>query len=161
MAGDVESPATRLVRRLGPEDHPHCVALDRRARRAAWSENQWRSELAGPRRPCLGIWQEGALRAVACGWLILEELHISLVAVDPRHRRRGLAALVLEALLREAIGEGAERATLEVSAGNTAALALYAAFGFAVAGRRRGYYHDGQDALIQWVELVNPLAGDQ
>ena len=51
---------------------------------------------------------------------------------------------------------GAVSATLEVAAGNMAALALYRAAGFTTRGRRRGYYRDGGDALIQWAALTGP-----
>ena len=77
-----------------------CRALDQSALGGFWSEGQWAAELVDPRRPCLGLWQRDALVAAACGWLIVDELHITLVAVDPAHRRRGLGRLVLEALLR-------------------------------------------------------------
>lgn len=91
--------------------------------------------------------------ALACGWLVADELHITAVAVDPGHRRQGLGARVLRALLQQAARFGAQHATLEVSAANEAALALYAAAGFRSAGVRRAYYRNGDDALIQWVRL--------
>jgi ribosomal-protein-alanine N-acetyltransferase len=40
-----------------------------------------------------------------------------------------------------------------VASENTAAGALYADLGFSTAGIRRGYYRNGSDALIQWLEL--------
>lgn len=130
-----------------------CCALDQSALGGLWSEGQWATELADPRRPCLGLWQQDALVAAACGWLIIDELHITLVAVDPAQRRRGLGRLVIEALLRRAEDLGAERATLEVAADNAAAVGLYGALGFHTAGRRCHYYRDGRDALIQWRQL--------
>lgn len=128
-----------------------CLALDRAALGGLWSEGQWRTELSDPGRPCLGLRQPGCpLEAVACGWLVVDELHITLVAVDPVRRRRGLGRRVTLALLAEAARSGAERATLEVAADNAAALGLYGDLGFRTAGRRDRYYRDGRDALIQW-----------
>ena len=91
--------------------------------------------------------------AVACGWLVVDELHITVVAVDPDERRRGHGRCLLSALLQRARQDGAAHATLEVSDDNIAALALYNRLGFQTAGRREGYYRDGSDALIQWCRL--------
>ena len=105
---------------LAPADLQACLALDAAALHGLWSEQQWARELEDPRRPCLGVHRGGRLVAVACGWLVADELHITAVAVDPGQRRQGLGRRVLQALLREARGQGAERATLEVEAENLA-----------------------------------------
>lgn len=152
MAGRQPGPAVATTA-LQPEHLDACAALDRRGLGGLWSRAQWDTELKDPQRPGLGLWQGGELVAMACGWLILEDLHITLVAVDPRQRRRGLGRRVLAALLAEGLGRGAERATLEVARGNRAGRALYARAGFREAGCRRGYYRDGEDALIQWLDL--------
>jgi ribosomal-protein-alanine N-acetyltransferase len=131
-----------------------CLALDAAALGGLWSRAQWQRELEEPGRPAVGLWQQGQLVAMACGWLIVDELHITLVAVAPERRRQGLGRQVLEALLRRAQADGASRATLEVAAANGAARALYGACGFRQAGVRRGYYRNGDDALIQWVNLA-------
>lgn len=130
-----------------------CLMLDAASLGGLWSAEQWRRELEDGQRPGIGLHRGGALLAMACAALVLDELHISLVAVDPRHRRQGLGRRVLRQLLSSGRALGAERATLEVSADNPAAQALYAASGFRTAGVRRRYYRDGSDALIQWVNL--------
>jgi ribosomal-protein-alanine N-acetyltransferase len=91
--------------------------------------------------------------ALASAWLVVDELHITAVAVHPDHRRLGLARRVLEALLRLASQAGAERATLEVSSANAPAKALYASLGFKEVAVRRAYYRNGEDALIQLKKL--------
>jgi [ribosomal protein S18]-alanine N-acetyltransferase len=139
---------------LDAEHLEDCLDLDRLCFRGLWTREQWRSELVDPHRPCLGQWQEGRLVAMACAWLILDELHITLVAVDPTRRQQGLAQGLLRALLQRSRQLGAARATLEVGSGNRAALALYRAVGFQTAGIRRGYYSNGEDALIQWLTLA-------
>jgi ribosomal-protein-alanine N-acetyltransferase len=138
---------------LGPADLEACLSLDRLALQGLWSRQQWSTELEDPRRPCLGLSRNGALVAVASGWLVADELHITAVAVHPEQRRQGLGSQVLQALLQEAANQGALHATLEVAASNQAAQALYAAAGFRTAGVRRAYYRNGDDALIQWLRL--------
>jgi ribosomal-protein-alanine N-acetyltransferase len=138
---------------LGPGDLDACLALDAASLGGLWTAAQWRRELEEPQRPGVGLHRGDALLAMACGALVLDELHITLVAVDPARRRQGLGRRVLQELLVVGRRLGAERATLEVSAGNTAAQVLYGRCGFRTAGRRRRYYRDGSDALIQWTDL--------
>jgi ribosomal-protein-alanine N-acetyltransferase len=144
-------------RRLSIDDLPPCCELDRLALGGLWTPLQWRRELEDPDRLCLGFQQERseekALQALATGSLIHDELHVSVVAVHPERRRQGLGRRVLEALVRQARLLGCRRATLEVAEANGAARSLYAALGFRTAGRRRSYYRNGDDALIQWLEM--------
>ena len=131
-----------------------CLGLDERALNGFWSDQQWRRELEDPRRLCLGLVKNQRLLGVACGWLVVDELHITVVAVDPDERQRGHGRCLLLELLQRARQDGAAHATLEVSDDNIAALALYNRAGFRTAGRREGYYSDGSDALIQWCRLT-------
>ena len=92
-----------------------------------------------------------ALIGLGCYWSILEEAHITILAVHPDYQRQGLGQLLLYALLRDAKQRKLEWATLEVKPSNEAALSLYHKFGFTLCGRRPRYYKDtGEDALILW-----------
>ena len=86
-------------------------------------------------------------------WRVADELHITNLAVDPDHRRNGLALRMLSGLLDEEAGEGAAWCTLEVRASNRAARSLYEGLGFAELGIRSRYYPDGEDAVVLGVEL--------
>ena len=84
-------------------------------------------------------------------WIVFDELHINTIAVDPPHRRRGLATRLMHAVMEEAWRRGAKRATLEVRASNEAARQLYERLGFCVSGVRKRYYSQPEeDALILW-----------
>lgn len=86
-----------------------------------------------------------------CFWSILEEAHITLLAVNPEYQHQGLGKLLFYGLLYLAHQQGLERATLEVRVSNQTALSLYKKFGFEEVGKRRRYYQDtGEDALILW-----------
>jgi ribosomal-protein-alanine N-acetyltransferase len=94
-----------------------------------------------------------AIVAFCVCWIIFDELHINTLAVAPEFRQRGYATTLLRAVMTEAAGEGALKATLEVRASNAAALALYERLGFRVSARRPGYYtNPEEDALILWRE---------
>lgn len=78
-----------------------------------------------------------------------DEAEVLTVAVAPGAQGRGLGRALLEQAMHEAALRGAAAMLLEVSVANAAALALYAAAGFATVGRRARYYPGGADALIQ------------
>jgi len=139
---------------LVPADALDCLALDRAALGGLWNLEQWQRELEEEGRPGLGLRQGPELLAMASGWLVVDELHITLVAVAPDERRRGLGRRVLQELMATGRARGVTRATLEVAAGNGPGIALYGALGFRTAGIRHGYYRNGEDALIQWVNLA-------
>jgi [ribosomal protein S18]-alanine N-acetyltransferase len=86
-------------------------------------------------------------------WLLVDELHIQNVAIDPAIRRQGAATALLRHVLADAAAAGAVRATLEVRAANHAARRLYEKLGFRVTATRRAYYENPpDDGLILWRE---------
>lgn len=88
--------------------------------------------------------------------LVLDDGHITTLAVDPRWHRHKLGTRLLVTLARAAIARGARNLTLEVRAGNEPAQALYRSFGFAPAGIRKGYYVEtNEDALVMWANDVD------
>jgi ribosomal-protein-alanine N-acetyltransferase len=81
--------------------------------------------------------------------MIVDEAHISTLAVHPKWRGRGLGELLLVALMEAAMLRGAAVATLEVRVSNEVAQGLYRKHAFVQVGRRKGYYTDNrEDALI-------------
>ncbi|WP_449416662.1 ribosomal protein S18-alanine N-acetyltransferase [Phormidium nigroviride] len=92
-----------------------------------------------------------SLIGIGCLWSILEEAHITILAIHPDYQGQGFGQALLYALLKSAHQQKLEWATLEVRSSNLVAISLYQKFGFQEAGRRRGYYQDsGEDALILW-----------
>ena len=90
------------------------------------------------------------LMGVGCLWAILEEAHITTLAIEPRYQRLKLGQLLLCHLLFGAQQRSLTRATLEVRESNEPALRLYQKFGFQSAGIRKRYYSDGENACILW-----------
>jgi len=155
--------------RMELADIPQVVAIDQQSFPMPWSEATYRLELtenanshflvaclSSGARPSGQGWR-GWLRRepprVVVGyigfWYVVDEAHISTLAVHPAYRGRGIGAQLLAAMLREAAGLGARLATLEVRVGNLAAQRLYLKFGFEEVGRRPAYYRDNaEDALL-------------
>lgn len=124
-----------------------------------WTLEGYQRELDSPNSELLGLFvgvksQESHLSpliAIGCFWAILDEAHITLLAVHPDYQGQGIGQAMLLALLAAAWDRALERATLEVRSSNQPALSLYKKFGFKLAGRRRHYYKDtNEDALILW-----------
>lgn len=89
-----------------------------------------------------------------------DEAHLMNLLVGVEWRRRGIGSMLLAELIRQAIEAGAKHLTLEVRTGNKAARALYARFGLAPVGLRKGYYND-DDALILWVHDIDSAEYDR
>ncbi|MEA2156281.1 MAG: [ribosomal protein S18]-alanine N-acetyltransferase [Solirubrobacteraceae bacterium] len=138
------------IRRLTYADLPQLIAIERRAFPTPWSLAMFVLELSKPAGVCLAAMRGGDM----LGYLVCSRYdtvwHIMNVAVDPDHRRAGIATAMLADLFRRIDAHDA-RFTLEVRESNQGAIDLYERFGFRAAGRRRRYYQDnGEDAVVMW-----------
>jgi len=87
-------------------------------------------------------------------WRILDEGHITNIAVHPEFRRCGAGCRIMDELLKICRESGILSLTLEVRRGNLPAQKLYEKYGFRSEGIRKGYYSDtGEDAIIMWKHL--------
>ncbi len=138
------------------EDIPQVTAIDKRSFPTPWSETTYRKELTGNPAAHLfvaetrsGDRSQGTIIGYIGFWYIVDEIHISTLAVRPELRRRGIGKLILDSALNEACTMGAGLATLEVRESNRGAIALYRKFGFEERSRYPGYYRDtNEDALV-------------
>ena len=84
-------------------------------------------------------------------WRIIEEGHITNVAVHPDYRHNGYGELLMCGMIEDAIEHGVIAMTLEVRVSNENAIKLYEKVGFVIEGIRPKYYTDnGEDAYIMW-----------
>ena len=81
---------------------------------------------------------------------VLDDAHVTNIAVAPKRQRSGIATRILAELAWQAVARGCQALTLEVRASNTAAQALYHQFGFVPAGVRQKYYENADDAIVMW-----------
>jgi ribosomal-protein-alanine N-acetyltransferase len=94
---------------------------------------------------------DGQIVAYGGIWVILEDSHVTTIAVHPDYRGLKLGEEMLLKLLDEAIAQGASWITLEVRESNDVAQKLYRKYGFTTVSTRRGYYSDnGENALVMW-----------
>lgn len=84
-------------------------------------------------------------------WHVVNEGHITNVAVLHDYRRQGIGDALMQAFIDIAIAREMIGITLEVRMNNTAAQKLYAKYGFRAEGIRKNYYPDTkEDAVIMW-----------
>lgn len=143
---------TPVIRAAAPADAQQMAALDKICFTVPWSLESFEQELTVNDKAIYIVAElDGQLAGYAGMWQILDEGHITNVAVSPEHRRQGIAAAVLTELIAEGSRRGIRAFTLEVRASNVAAQELYRGFGFQTAGIRPGYYEDNKEAaLIMW-----------
>lgn len=117
-----------------------------------WPSDAFHNELSANKLAHYFVGRIGE-RIVAYGgiWVILEDSHVTTIAVDPAHRGRRFGEVMLLRLIDEALERGAAWMTLEVRESNTVAQHLYRKYGFTTVTMRRGYYSDdNESALVMW-----------
>jgi ribosomal-protein-alanine N-acetyltransferase len=141
------------IRNLKVEDAEEVAALDALCFAAAWSKESFEYEA---RDNPLAYYlvaeaEEGDIVGYVGVWHILNEGHITNVAVHPDMRKRGLGDKLISELIARSNVAGMKRYTLEVRVSNQTAINVYRKFGFVEAGIRKNYYEDNsEDALIMW-----------
>lgn len=145
-----------MIRPMGRRDLEAVMAIDQHCFPVPWSYNAFAAELGNVSATYLVAELDGRILGYIGCWIVVDEMHITTLGVDPQLRRRGIGNRLLATVLREALLRGAHRVTLEVRASNHAAQQLYARYGFVPVGRRMRYYTDnGEDALVMWIEDLN------
>ncbi len=134
-----------------------CMELDQKSLKGLWTKSQWEIELSHPKRICLGIIElkTKKLLGLCSAWLVINELHITSIAVHPIHQRKGLGKLLLSDLIKRSSQLRTNHIHLEVRDSNEPAKAFYKSMGFKVIANRSNFYKDGSDALLLTKETNN------
>jgi len=88
-------------------------------------------------------------------WQVLDEGHITNIAIHPDFRRLGLACKLIEYTLDFCKDSSITSLTLEVRKSNISAQNLYKKYGFVEEGIRKQYYADNKaDSIIMWNKAI-------
>lgn len=140
-----------MIRRMTCEDLEEVALLEQKSFSDPWSINVYRQTLEIDGVIYLVSVEDNKIVSVCGVRNIVGVGEITNVMTDEAYRGRGLAYLTLQELIRCGKDIGVIDFTLEVRAGNTAAIRLYEKLGFESEGIRLGYYeHPKEDALIMW-----------
>ena len=151
-----------IIRRMAHPDLEAVAALEAATFARPWSLDSFRRELdTNPVARYLVAERNGRVVAYAGAWIVLDESHITNIAVEEKERNRGIGKDLTRALLQYLSNLGAAYATLEVRVSNARAIHLYEGLGFVKAGKRKRYYEDnGEDAWLMVCEALPPADPD-
>jgi [ribosomal protein S18]-alanine N-acetyltransferase len=148
------------VRTMADDDIEAVVNIEKAALGSTWSVAAYRNELTNPAAYYVIAEVAPGGEQVGYGgvWIVLDEVHVTALAVTPEFRGQKIGERILAAMLGEGVARGATRATLEVRKSNIAAHGLYAKYGFVKAAVRKRYYPDNhEDADILWLyDMTDP-----
>jgi ribosomal-protein-alanine N-acetyltransferase len=154
-----------ILRPMTVKDLDAVAAIERTAFAMPWSREALRHDLEeNIVARYLVMEADGEVAGYGGVWLVIDEAHITNIAVRSDLRRRGYGERILRALMRLSAQSCMGMITLEVRRSNEAAQTLYRKLGFQRVGYRKRYYEDNnEDALIMYAPLVpvQPFVGAQ
>ena len=148
--------AELTVSAMTAEDIDAVHAIERESFAIPWSREAFVKEVT--ENLCaryVVLREDGAPVAYAGAWLVIDEGHITNIAVRSDRRGRGYGERITSALIQLCADTGVRYMTLEVRRGNAVARRLYEKLGFVEVGYRKRYYADnGEDALVMALERM-------
>lgn len=121
-----------------------------------WSKEAFYNELANNLAYYYCIKDENKKVLAYIGfWQIIDEAHITTLAVHPDYRRLQFAQVLLVKTIEDCYKNMVKYITLEVRESNISAIMLYEKFLFESIGMRKNYYQDnGENAIIMFTQNI-------
>ena len=155
------------IRRMTPADLDRVIEIDRLSFTLPWPERSFHFEVEKNEAARAWVAESQkpngttAIVGMIVGWLIVDEIHIATIAIDPAYRKQGIGRRLMVHLLREACSEGARKSFLEVRRSNSAAIEMYCKLGYQEDGVRPRYYQDNhEDAILMSLQCIDPALFD-
>ena len=147
-----------VIRRMVEGDIDGVAAIEAATFPTPWSRDAFASEMRNVAARSLVAEVEGVVIGFAGAWIILDEAHVTNIAVLREYRGRGFGRALTAGLMQYLANLGAAYVTLEVRRSNAVAQGLYESLGFQRLGVRKRYYEDnGEDALIMVCDRMPPV----
>ncbi|MDF2923130.1 MAG: alanine acetyltransferase [Paenibacillaceae bacterium] len=155
IIGDTDSSELPAFRPMKVDDIDFICEIEQEAFPTPWTPGAFHNELTNNHFAHYLVMEvDNAIAGYAGMWIIMDEAHITNIAVRTGYRGRKLGERLLLELRSHAGKHGAKRMTLEVRVTNRVAQNLYEKLGFRSVGVRKGYYTDNnEDALIMWADI--------
>ncbi len=145
-----------FIRFMEKKDIDDVVKIDQQSFSVPWSRQSFVNEIDQNLYATYIVLEDddGSIIGYCGVWNVLDEAHITNIAIAPGNRGKGYGELLLKKIMELSKEAGAKSMTLEVRLSNEVAQSLYRKFGFEDGGVRKNYYSDnGEDALVMWVTL--------
>ncbi|MDA8261736.1 MAG: ribosomal protein S18-alanine N-acetyltransferase [Actinomycetota bacterium] len=145
-------PGDLRVDPMRKRDLKRVLEIERKVYPTPWTMNVFLSELSYKKERSYSVARIGTEVVGYSGVMyVLEDAHITNIAVDPAYHRHHVGSALMYSLVMEAIDAGSKNLTLEVRVSNQPAQRMYHSFGFMPVGVRKGYYQESnEDAIIMW-----------
>ncbi|MGF7059821.1 ribosomal protein S18-alanine N-acetyltransferase [Brassicibacter mesophilus] len=143
-----------LVREMEEKDVDGVLRIEELSFTTPWSKEAFVLEITTNKLAKYVIAErDGHIVGYGGVWLIIDEGHITNIAVESQYRGQGIGNFLVEKLIDICKERGITSLTLEVRKSNIVAQSLYKKYGFKECGIRPGYYSDTkEDAIIMWKE---------
>jgi ribosomal-protein-alanine N-acetyltransferase len=140
---------------MNEQDIDDVLEIEQKSFATPWSREAFYNELTQNQFAVYVVLEEEEKVIGYCGvWIVVDEAHITNVAMLPEYRGRKLGEALMRKIIEVAVEMGAKTMTLEVRVSNFTAQSLYRKLGFQDGAIRKNYYTDNQeDALVMWVNL--------
>ncbi|KGF12841.1 30S ribosomal protein S18 [Peptostreptococcus sp. MV1] len=143
-----------IYRRMTAGDIDGVYEVELSAFEDPWSYNSLKGELKNKLSRYIVADNDGKIVGYVGAWYIIDEAHITNVAVHKDFRGQKIGNGLIEALLAMCDRDKIASITLEVRAGNFVAQGLYKKYDFLAGGVRKEYYtNNKEDAIIMWKQL--------
>ena len=138
-----------LIRRAKKEDYPAFAAIEaEHPGYPAWGVKGFEAEENNRNSVTLTAEEEGRPAGFINFWILRPQVQLNTLAVGRAYLRRGAASALLGKLLEYAAKNLCREIDLEVNEHNAADIAIYAARGFELVGKRPKFYNNTDAALL-------------
>ncbi|MFE4354103.1 ribosomal protein S18-alanine N-acetyltransferase [Peribacillus butanolivorans] len=146
---------TLTFRKMKTEDIDQVLNVEKQSFTLPWSREAFFNELNHNQYAVYMVIEDEGKIAGYCGaWIVIDESHITNIAILPEYRGQKLGEALLRKMIEISISMGVVRMTLEVRVSNAVAISLYEKLDFQKGGIRKNYYTDNQeDAYVMWVNF--------
>ena len=115
-----------------------------------WTQDSYQAETKNILSNYIVAEADGEIIGFGGFWQVIDEAHITNIAVMADYRQTGVGQNIINAMLAQALAKGCVAVTLEVRGDNQPAINFYLKNQFTREGRRKDYYGLGMDAIIMW-----------
>lgn len=137
---------------MTPDDVKEVAGIEKEIFSTPWSEKSFADSISSNDNIYVVAKEEGKIIGYVGIWIVADEGQINNVAVRKEFRNKGVCGKLLEFAMDKAKEKKVSAFTLEVRAGNAAAIHLYEKIGFVNSGTRKNYYKKpDEDAIIMWL----------
>jgi [ribosomal protein S18]-alanine N-acetyltransferase len=147
---------TFSFRMMNVDDIDQVMEVEHKSFTLPWSRESFYNEIIKNQFAVYVVIEDEGRVIGYCGvWIVIDEAHITNIALLPEYRGRKLGEALLRKIIEVAKERGAKTMTLEVRMSNMIAQSLYRKLGFQGGAIRKRYYTDNQeDALVMWVNFI-------